>query len=65
VLYRMSPKQSQCVDRVGAAGRVRYSGLKEAAPGEAIMRMQWCWGLGEKLGEQLLKPARARPGLVW
>ena len=44
VLYRMRPKHSQCADRVGAAGRVRYSGLKEAAPGEAIMPIQSCWG---------------------
>jgi SAM-dependent methyltransferase len=44
VLYRMRPKHSQCTGRFGAAGRVRYSGLKEAAPGEAIMPIQSCWG---------------------
>src|ERR1019366_2458536 len=37
VLYRTRPKHSECAGGVGAARRVRYSGLKEAAPGEAIM----------------------------
>src|ERR1019366_1709830 len=46
VLYRTRPKHSECAGGVGAARRVRYSGLKEAAPGEAIMPIQSCWGLG-------------------
>jgi hypothetical protein len=44
VLYRTRPKHSECAGGVGAARRVRYSGLKEAAPGEAIMPIQSCWG---------------------
>ena len=43
VLYRMRPIVE--VRRWALCwGRVRYSGLKEAAPGEAIMPIQSCWG---------------------
>ena len=35
---------SEYAGRLGAALRVRYSGLKGAAPGEAIMPIQSCWG---------------------
>jgi len=44
VLYRTRPKHSECAGGVGAARRVRYSGLKEASPGEAIMPIQSRWG---------------------
>jgi hypothetical protein len=29
---------------LGRAGRIRYSCLKGAAGGEAVMQIQWCWG---------------------
>ncbi len=32
------------------AGRVRYSCLKEAARGEALMQIQWCWGGKKSIG---------------
>ena len=44
VLYRMRPTESVKVSPGGPAGRVRYSGLKGAARGEAIMPIQSCWG---------------------
>ena len=44
VLYRMRPTESVKVSPGGSAGRVRYSGLKGAARGEAIMPNQSCGG---------------------
>jgi hypothetical protein len=44
VLYRMRPRVSVQVSLGDPAGRVRYSGLKGAARGEAIMPIQSCWG---------------------
>jgi hypothetical protein len=43
VLYRMRPTVK--VVQVGSVlqGRVRYSRLKGAARGEALMQIQWCW----------------------
>jgi len=55
---------SECAGRLGAAGRVRYSGLKGAALGGDYAN-SIVLGLGEKLGEQLLEPSRASRGLVW
>src|SRR5271165_4266805 len=50
---------SECAGRLGAAGRVRYSGLKGAAPGGGDYAYSIVLGLGEKLGEQLLEPSTA------
>jgi hypothetical protein len=33
-------------------GRVRYSCLKEAARGEAIMQIEWCWGDEKGFGKR-------------
>jgi hypothetical protein len=43
VLYRMRPIVSGQVGSGSCAGRVRYSCLKEAARGEALMQIEWCW----------------------
>ena len=43
MLYRMRPTVSVQVSPGGSAGRVRYSGLKGAARGEAFMRIQSYW----------------------
>ena len=52
VLYRMRPISLAQVGSGCRAGRVRYSCLKEAARGEAVMQIQWCRldekGIGEK-----------------
>jgi len=44
VLYRMRPIPRRQVGSGRRAGRVRYSCLKEAARGEALMQIEWCWG---------------------
>ena len=64
VLYRMRP-HSECVGRPLLRGRVRYSRLKGAAPGEAPMQIQWCWGflevaLGIGVGE-----GKGESGMGW
>ena len=56
--------RSEYAGRLGAAGRVRYSGLKGAAPWGGDYAYSIVLGLGEKLGEELLEPARASRGLV-
>jgi len=48
VLYRMRPIVSGQVGSGSCAGRVRYSCLKEAARGEALMQIEWWWSFGDK-----------------
>ena len=52
VLYRMRPIVGGQVGSGSLAGRVRYSCLKEAARGEALMQIQWCWGDEKGFGKR-------------
>jgi hypothetical protein len=45
--------------------RVRYTGLKGAARGEAFMQIEWFWGLSERHREELLELESVKAGLVW
>ena len=52
VLYRMRPITRAQAGSGRRAGRVRYSCLKEAARGEAIMQIEWCWGDEKGFGKR-------------
>jgi hypothetical protein len=52
VLYRMRPIVSGQVGSGSCAGRVRYSCLKEAARGEALMQIEWCWSDEKSFGNK-------------
>ncbi len=52
VLYRMRPIARTQVGSGRRAGRVRYNCLKEAARGEALMQIEWCWGNGKGFGKR-------------
>ena len=45
------------------AGRVRYSCLKEAAGGKALMQIQWCWGDAKGFGNKDRSKKKASVGL--
>ena len=52
VLYRTRPIPRRQVGSGRCAGRVRYSCLKEAARGEALMQIEWFWGDEKGLGHR-------------
>src|SRR6202790_4831663 len=52
VLYRTRPTPRRQVGSGRCAGRVRYSCLKEAARGEALMQIEWFWGDEKGLGNR-------------
>ena len=52
VLYRMRPIVSGQVGSGSCAGRVRYSCLKEAARGEALMQIEWWWSDEKSFGDK-------------
>jgi hypothetical protein len=52
VLYRTRPIPRRQVGSGRRAGRVRYSCLKEAACGEALMQIEWCWGDEKGVGRR-------------
>ena len=63
MLYRTRATVSKRYARV-LAGRVRYSRLKEAAPGESTYAYSIVLGLGGRLGEQILELVRTKAGWV-
>jgi hypothetical protein len=65
VMYRMRLKDSECAGRVGAGGARPIHRFEGSRPWGVDYGYSIVLGLREKLGEQLVEPARARSGLVW
>src|SRR5580704_14755394 len=58
-----APHSQRAVGSGSCAGRVRYSCLKEAARGKALMQIEWCWGDEKGFGNKDRSKKKASVGL--